>query len=317
MRSTQPRRIASLLASGTEILYALGLGERVVAVSHECDYPADARNKPRATFTRVSVTAPSRVIDEQVRATLSGGGALYEVDVALLERLKPQLIVTQAQCDVCAVRYDDVVNAVDNSAILRGARVVALNPARLEDVFRDILRVAEMAEVFDRAKDYVTGLRMRVEAIRAQASKIWPSARPRVLCLEWVDPPMAAANWTPELIEIAGGRHELTKTGIHSTYTDWQQIINYQPEAIFIAPCGFDLPRALQEVDLLRKRPGWADLPAVRQGRVFACDGSAYFNRSGPRLIDTLEIIAHLLHPDLFESPACCPAPDDVWRRVN
>jgi iron complex transport system substrate-binding protein len=310
------RRIVSLLASGTEILYALGLGDRVVAVSHECDYPEEARQKPRATFTRVAVAASSKTIDEQVRQSIADGAPLYEVDFDLLERLRPDLIVTQAQCDVCAVRYDDVLAAVEQSPLLTGARIVALNPRRLEDIFHDILRVADMAGEMERGKRCVTDLRVRLQAVRQRASRIAESERPRVVCLEWTDPLMVAANWTPEMIQAAGGRHELAQAGVHSTNTPWQTIVDYQPEVIVVAPCGFDLPRSCQEAGQLRQLPGWSDLPAVRAGRVFACDGNAYFNRSGPRLVDTVEILAHLIHPRQFAAPACCPAPETVWRRV-
>lgn len=313
----QPKRIASLLASGTEILYALGLGDRVVAVSHECDYPEDARQKPRVTFTRVAIGASSKEIDEQVRSTLTSGSPLYEVDYGVLEKLRPDLIVTQAQCDVCAVRYDDVVDAVENSAVLNRSRIVDLNPNRLEDVFRDILRVADMAEVLDRAKAYVTNLRTRVEAVRHRTSRLPASAQPRVVCLEWCNPLMVAANWTPELVKIAGGQHELTTTGVHSTYTAWEKVLEYQPQVIIVAPCGFDLSRALVDLELLKQLPSWAKTPAAQTRRVFACDGNAYFNRSGPRLVDSLEILAHLIQPGLFGPPACCPEPYEVWQQVD
>lgn len=313
----QPKRIASLLASGTEILYALGLGDRIVAVSHECDWPGEVADKPRVTFTRVSHATASRVIDEQVRGMLAGGASLYAVDMEQLETLRPDLIVTQAQCDVCAVRYDDVVEAVERSKRLHGTRVVALNPTRLEEVFRDMLLVGDAAAVFDQAKLAVTGLRARVERIRHTASKIAHSARPRVVCVEWVDPLMVAANWTPELVELTGGRHELTKTGMHSQYTRWDDVLAYQPEVIVVAPCGFDLARSQRELPLLADRPGWNALPAVRDGRVYVCDGNAYFNRSGPRLVDTLELLAHLIHPTRFAEPEWSRQREPVWRKVS
>lgn len=307
-----PKRIASLLASGTEILYALGLGERVVAVSHECDFPEEVRAKPRATYTRVRPEAASREIDEQVRGMISGGQALYEIDVPLLEQLKPELIVTQAQCDVCAVRYEDVVDAVERSAALSKTHVVALNPMRLEDVFRDILHVGEMANAFERAKSYVTALRARVEVVRQRVSGIPLSQRPRTICVEWSDPVMVAANWTPELVQIAGGDNGLTKAGMHSSYSNWDEIARYRPEVIVVAPCGFDLLRSEAEMQTLAALPGWNDLPAVRNERVFVCDGNAYFNRSGPRLIETLELLAYFLQPGKFSPPQLGP---NVWRQ--
>jgi iron complex transport system substrate-binding protein len=242
---------------------------------------------------------------------IAGGSPLYEVDVPLLEKLKPELIVTQAQCDVCAVRYADVVDAVERSPVLAKSHVVALNPTRLEEVFRDILHVGEMAHAFEQARAYVTALRVRVEAIRHRVNSIPLSARPRVICLEWTDPPMVAANWTPELVQIAGGKYELAQTGVHSAYADWNEVLLYAPEVIVVAPCGFDLRRSEQEIGVLARLPRWESVPAVRTGRVYLCDGNAYFNRSGPRLLDTLELLAHFIHPAKFAAPNLG---EGVWR---
>src|SRR5262245_10369291 len=208
-------RIASLLASGTEILYGLGLGERVVAVSHECDYPADACRKPRVTRTLVNAAADSRQIDDQVKAMSAGGAALYEIDVARLSAARPDLIVTQAQCDVCAVRYADVVCAVETRPELRGTRVVALNPQTYRDIFADVRRLGEAAGGADVAEDYVATLEARVAAVRGKTADLPAVRRPRVVGLEWLDPVMVAGNWTPEMIELAGGTSRLTEPGRH------------------------------------------------------------------------------------------------------
>ena len=297
-----PPRIASLLAAGTEILYGLGLSEQVVAVSHECDWPPDACDKPRVTFSAVAASASSKAIDDQVREILSTGQPLYGIDEEVLVALAPDLIVTQAQCDVCAVRYEDVLSLVESRLELRGARVVALNPQSLSDVFGDIQRIARAAGCAA-AESYVESLRQRVEGVRRRTCGLRLDQRPPVACVEWVEPMMLAGTWVPELIDIAGGTCELVKPGLHSPYVPWQEVVRFDPGIIVIAACGFDLARTVQEAETLRKLPGWTDLTAVRSGRVFAVDGNAYFNRNGPRLVDSLELLAHLAQPDLFEAP--------------
>ncbi len=299
-------RIASLLASGTEILYALGLGDRVVAVSHECDYPAEAARKPRVTRTLVDAAGTSRQIDEQVRGMSAGGAALYEIDAARLAALRPDLIVTQAQCDVCAVRYADVVCAVETMPELRSTQVVALNPQTYGDIFDDVLRVGQAAGCAAAAERFVATLKGRVEAVRDRANGVIGTdavRRPRVVGLEWLDPIMVAGNWMPEMIALAGGVCRLTEAGRHSPYVPWPTVVAEDPDVIVVMPCGFDLERTLDEAALLPRLPGWHDLAAVRAGRVYAVDGNAYFNRSGPRMVDSLEILAHLIHPKVFPPP--------------
>lgn len=294
------QRIASLLASGTEILYGLGLGERVVAVSHECDYPKQVKHKPRVTFTNIAVEAASRTIDEQVKNLTATGAPIYNIEVELLASLRPDLIVTQSQCDVCAVSYNDVLAAVQTHPTLRSTKIVTLNPTTLEAVFADILRVGEAAGCERRAREYLAGLRERVETIRTKTASLAAGDRPRVACIEWIDPVMIAANWMPELVEIAGGQNGLTRTGAKSAYSRWDDVVAYDPEVVVVMPCGFDLRRTVEEAKVLTSFPGWTNLAAVRKGRVFAMDGNAYFNRSGPRIVDSLEILAQLLHPQLF-----------------
>ncbi len=312
MNPPEPKRIASLLASGTEILYELGLGERVVAVSHECDFPEEVRNKPRVTSTKVLADATSRRIDEQVREMSEKGAALYEIDVRRLVELRPELIVTQSQCDVCAVRYEDVVRVVAEEEGLRGARIVSLNPMTFEGIFDDILRVGEAARCAERAGQVVASLRGRVETVRSKTGHLSAEARPRVLCIEWTDPVMVSGNWMPELIEMAGGRCDLVGPGEHSVFSDWDSIVAFAPEVIVVMPCGFDLERALGEMPVLAALPGWGALPAVRDGRVYAVDGNAYFNRSGPRMIESLEILAGMVHPELFAAVS-----PEVARRIT
>lgn len=290
-------RIASLLSSGTEMLFGLGLGPQVVAVSHECDFPAEVERLPRATRSRVDSSRPSGAIDEQVKALLAAGEPLYEVDRELLARLSPELIVTQAQCDVCAVRYQDVLDAVAAEPQLAGTRVVALNPMSIGDVLADIERLGEATGRREAAAEYVAALRGRLRAVEARVGEIPVELRPRVACIEWIEPLMLAGNWMPELIELAGGRSLLTEPGRHSPYVRWEDLRAAEPDAILVAPCGFDLARTRIEALALERLPGWHELSAVRSGCVHLLDGNAYFNRSGPRLVESVEMVAEILHP--------------------
>lgn len=294
-------RIASLLASATEILYGIGLGERVVAVSHECDFPAAVAGKPRVTVSFVDAAQSSKEIDDQVRAKMSRGEPLYDVDREKLRELAPDLIVTQAQCDVCAVRYDDVLELVRGEDGLRNTRVLALNPMSLDDIFADIQRVGEATGAIAAAQRYVDSLQQRVARVVETAAAA--DHKPRVACIEWVDPLMLAANWMPRLVELAGGENLLSAGDRHSTYNAWADVVRCDPEVVIVMPCGFDLDRALDEARVLAGWPGWQEMSAVKQQRVYAVDGNAYFNRSGPRIVDSLEILAALLHPDFFASP--------------
>lgn len=292
-----------MLASGTEIICDLGLKDRLVAISHECDFPADITDRPRVTFTRLDSHAASGQIDVQVRQLLAEGAPLYEIDVPRITALQPDLIVTQAQCDVCAVKYEDVLTMVRTEAALRETRVVSLNPLSLDDVFRDIERVGQAVDREARAREYVAELKGRIEAIRDKTAKLSSGERPRVACVEWIEPLMLAANWMPDLIDLAGGVQPFSISGRHSVYNEWQPVVEFDPEVIVVMPCGFDLARTVAEAQALTRVHGWSGMSAVRTDRVYAVDGNAYFNRSGPRLVDSLEILAHLLHPQIFSEP--------------
>ncbi len=296
-------RIASLLAGGTEIVCALGLGDNLVAISHECDFPPQALDKPRVTVAHLSTQMPSAAIDAEVKRRIRAGEPLYAVDVERLASLRPDIVITQSQCEVCAVSTRDVQSRIEDVEHLKHARVVSLNPSTLESVFGDIERIGEAAGCANRAHQYVASLRERVERVRARTAALSEAERPRVACIEWIDPLMLAGNWVPEMIAIAGGSSPLPPTGDHSTYSSWEELIAYDPQVILVAPCGFDLPRTLTESASLTERPGWAALSAVRNHRAFAADGNAYFNRSGPRLVDSLELLAWIAHPGLFEVP--------------
>lgn len=314
-------RIVSLLSSATEILFALGLGDEVVAISHECDYPAAAMKLPRATRSLVDSSQSSERIDQQVKALCQAGAALYEIDHELIRGLAPDLIVTQAQCDVCAVRYQDVIDFVTAEPTLRRTRVVALNPSSLQDILQDILRVGEAARALEAAQRYVCKLQMRVERVGKVAGTLpappcGDTLRPSVVCIEWIEPLMTAGNWTPELIELAGGRSLLAEAGRHSGCVAWDAVVDAAPEALLVAPCGFDLKRSLAEARRLWELPGFADLPAVRTSRSFVIDGNAYLNRSGPRIMDSLEILAHLIRPKLFAPLDGELAEGRAWARL-
>jgi iron complex transport system substrate-binding protein len=309
-------RIASLLSSATEMLYALGLGDAVVAVSHECDYPRDVAGRPRATFSRVDSSASSAAIDEQVKQLAALGEPLYDIDRALLRALRPDVIVTQAQCDVCAVRYQDVIDFVASEPLLAATRVVALNPTSLEDVLRDIERLGEAANVAAQSARVVSGSRQRIDAVERMTRQLGNADRPRVAIIEWIEPLMLAGNWTPQLVALAGGADSLTIAGRHSVYNSWLDVVAFDPEVLVVAPCGFDLPRTLIEARDISNWSGFADLSATRARRVWAVDGNAYFNRSGPRLVESLEILAHLFHPQRFGVPASLAGEALPWRRL-
>ena len=311
----EPRRIVSLLSSATEILYGLGLEDRVVAVSHECDYPPAVAHKPRVTKSHVLCGASSRAIDDQVRALAETHQPLYELDVARLESLRPELIITQSQCDVCAVRYDDVLAATRDSEGLRGVPVIALNPSSLGEVLDDVLRIGEATGALSAAQKFAGDLRRRIDRVRELNSKLTPQDRPRTCCIEWLDPPMLAGNWMPEMIAWAGGTTSVPEDGTHSGYCSWEAICDYRPQVVILMPCGFDLNRTLLEVESLREHPGWIALMRGRPRAIFAVDGNAYFNRSGPRLVDSLEILAHLLHPICFGPPSLVDS-HTAWRRL-
>jgi iron complex transport system substrate-binding protein len=307
-------RIASLLPGATEMVCALGLADALVGVSHECDWPPEVCGLPRVTCSRIRSASASGEIDCQVRTLLAAGDPLYEIDAARLAALRPELIVTQAQCDVCAVRYRDVLDLVACEPSLSGTRVVALNPQSLADVLADVERIAAAAGRPERGRSVAAELATRADAVRRRTASLAADRRPRVAIVEWIEPLMVAGNWLPELVELAGGRYNLVAAGRHSPYVDWTALRDYDPEVLLAAPCGFDLPRTLREAEALPRLDGWSRLAAVRNGRAFAVDGNAYFNRAGPRLCDTLELLAHLVQPQLFAAPLLPAAASTPFR---
>jgi len=292
--------VVSLLPSATEICYALGV--EPVGVSHECDYPPAARSQPSVNDVRIDPDADSESINEQVAAAADDGG-VYEIDAELLADLDPDYVLTQGICDVCAVDRVLVADVVDELGL--DAEVVTTDPHSLSDLYDDVHRIGGALGVDEEAADLVADLRSRVEAVRQRAATV--EDRPRVAVFDWMDPVMLAGHWMPEIVAAAGGRYELVESGERSTPWEFADIRQYDPEVAVAAPCGFDLDQTREHADELTDRPGWGDLTAVAAGRVYAIDGHHYVNRPGPRLVDTLEHLAGLLHPDIFETP-----PSDV-----
>jgi iron complex transport system substrate-binding protein len=294
-------RIVSLLPSATEIAFALGLGDQLVAVSHECDYPPAARERPAVTRSPIhGHDLSSAEIDRRTAAELRDGGTLYYLDNDLLRTLQPDLVLTQELCDVCAVAQPLVERAVRELG--SAPRVLSLEPNTLADVLGTIEIVGAATGRQAAGAELVASLRARIDQVRARAA-VAPS-RPRVFCMEWTDPLWVAGHWVPEMVSLAGGDDVLGQRGAPSVRIRWDAVLAAAPEVVVLMPCGYDLARTLRERPVVEALPGWASLPAVQAGRVYAVDGSSYFNRPGPRLIDGLELLAHLLHPDLVAAPA-------------
>jgi iron complex transport system substrate-binding protein len=290
-------RIVSLIASATEIVCALGFEDQLVGRSHECDYPPSVRRLPVCTAPKFDVHGSSADIDRRVKDVLQDATSVYRVDTELLRHLRPDVIVTQTQCAVCAVSEDDVEQALGDWLETR-PRVVSLNPNALADVWSDIARVAEALNVPQRGTRLIEELQARMEHMGRRAAAL-PS-RPSVACLEWLEPLMAAGNWMPELVEHAGGRNLFGDAGRHSPAMTWDALCTADPDIIIALPCGFDLPRTREEMQALADHRQWPELKAVRAGQVFVTDGNQYFNRPGPRLVESLEILAEIIHPDTF-----------------
>lgn len=298
-------RIVSLLPSATEIICALGIEDQLVGVTHECDYPASVLGLPKVTRTLIPANASSGEIDALVRDRLGAQSALYTLDMEALERLAPDLIVTQALCDVCAVSEEEVRNAA--CLLPSGPEVINLEPETLGDVLECIRDVGVATGNTRRSEAVIATLRARVDAVVSRSAAA--RTRPRVALLEWLDPPFSTGHWNPELIRLAGGEDGLGREGQKSVTLAWEQVIAWQPEVVLISCCGFTAERAMEEIGVLRDVAGWDELPAVRDGRVFVTDGASYFSRPGPRLVDSLELLAHLVHPELGSLPAWVQTP--------
>ena len=286
-------RIVSLVPSATETLFALGLGDEVIAVTHECDWPPDVLDRPKVTRDLIEPGLSAREIDAAVRERTDRGESIYELDADLLAELKPDLIVTQALCAVCAVSYDDVRAVAER--IPNRPRVISLDPNTIGEALGDVRTLAEATDRRDEGVALVHDASMRIDRVRLA---VRAARRPRVAALEWLDPPFVAGHWTPQLIDYAGGEDVLGLAGERSEVTSWELVAAAEPDVVVVMPCGYDAPRAREEAETDRDR-----LDSLGAGQVVAVEAAAYFSRPGPRLVDGLELLAWLLHPDRFPEP--------------
>ena len=291
-------RIVSLIASATEIVYALGFGEQVVGRSHECDFPPSVKDLPMCTSPKFSPDGTSYQIDERVKAILQEGVSVYRVDAEMLDQLNPSHIITQAQCEVCAVSLKDVQEAACQ-LIKSAPEIVSLEPNCLNDIWLDIAKVGCALKAESRAYELATSLKATMQSIHDRAKAL--GKRPTVACIEWIDPLMAAGNWMPELIDMAGGINLFGEDGKHSPWMSWADLKAKDPDVIIVSPCGFDLTRTLSEMHLIAAQDGYSNLKAVEKKQVFVVDGNQYFNRPGPRVVESLEITAEIIHPAEFQ----------------
>ena len=291
-------RIVSLIPGGTEILAALGLVDAIVGRSHECDYPPEILDRPICTEARLNSNDSSSQIHDEVSNLLQSALSIYQIKTDVLEKLQPTHILTQDQCDVCAVSLDDVEKAVA-TLIDSKPQIISLQPNLLQDIWADIERVGNTFGV-DSVK-VIENLEARVKICQHKIQGLSLNEQPTVACIEWTDPLMVAANWIPELVNLAGGHSLFCAKGQPSPILPWETLLTTDPDVIVFMPCGFDLNRTRQEANLLTQHSGWEKLHATEAGRVYITDGNSYFNRPGPRLVDSLEILAEILHPEIFQ----------------
>jgi iron complex transport system substrate-binding protein len=307
-------RIVSLLPSTTEIVCALGLEGALVGITHECDYPASVGHQPRLTSSRISQeTMSSAEIDHAVRSQLDGHGSIYDLDEKKLRELKPDLILTQELCDVCAVSYQTVERAA--RMFESETRVISLEPNTIADIFENIRTVGELTDRKSEADQLISELTARLDHIKEKTSSV--NRRPRTLMLEWLEPPFAPGHWVPEQVAAAGGDHAFGKAGEPSVTTTANEINAYAPEVIVLIPCGYYKEDILRQLPAARLPEGWNDLPAVKNNEVWATDATSYFSRPGPRVVDGVEILARILHPEIFGSPTNVQAVRVPTRLMN
>jgi iron complex transport system substrate-binding protein len=292
------KRIVSLLPGATEMVCALGASAQLVGRSHECDYPPEVWRLPVCTSARINSTLPGSEIERQTKSLVTAKEPLYRLDAVEIQRLKPDIIITQAQCEVCAVSLAEVEAMVARWPGNR-PQIVALSPMRLSDIWEDMRRVITALELGDPGREVLRSLKNRVVNIIEKTCI--QKHRPRVLCIEWIEPLMAAGNWVPELVELAGGTDVLGHAGKHSAWTDWNSIGKAEAEIVIVMPCGFDLKRTRDELNATADKPRWMQLKAVKNRRIYVTDGNSYFNRPGPRIVESLEILAEILWPGRFD----------------
>ncbi|MDP8951547.1 MAG: cobalamin-binding protein [Actinomycetota bacterium] len=298
-------RVVSLLPSATEMVHFVGAGGSLVGVTHECDYPEGVEGLPKLTSTSIDQHAmTSAEIDAAVGKRLTDSGSIYSLDAGLLEGLEPNLVLTQGLCDVCAVSSDIVSQAV--AGLPREPRILSLNPTTLSEVLQTTIEVGDAVGRGEEARERVADLRARLARVEEAVAGL---SRPRVGCIEWLDPPFSAGHWVPEMVRRAGGQGLFAEAGEPSARLSWEEVFEAAPEVVVLMPCGFDTTRALREAGILPGIPGWSGLPAVESGRVWAVDANSHFSRPAPRLVEGVEILARILHPEAFPG---APEPEEA-----
>lgn len=320
-RDNRAVRLVSLLASATEMIYELGCLDQLVGRSHECDYPPEVLSLPVVSKAQIDINASSAEIDAQIKEQVLARKAvqledpalkalsIYAIDVEQLQTLRPDVIFTQTQCEVCAVSERDVMQAIEQLIGLQ-PRLVSLAPYCLEDVWEDVLRVGRALERLEQAEILVDGYKKQLTYLKNVTSKL--GSRPRVTVLEWLDPLMASGNWTPELIEYAGGESVFGEIGLHSPWLSWEELQAEDPDVLVLSPCGYTIERTLQDVPLLQQQPAWQALKAVSNGRVYAIDGNSYLNRSGPRLVESAKLLGRVIWGEQLS----IEVDTNVWKHV-
>ena len=303
------QRVLSLLSSTTEIIYALGCGDRLVGRSHECDYPEEVSELPICTIPKFNVDGTSREVDDEVKSLVQSALSIYYINEKLLKELKPDIIFTQSQCEVCAVSVSDVENALKNITGL-SSRVISVEPNSVEDIVNDILTIAEILNVRKKGKELVESIKAKIDNTE---KIVYQKSSPSVAAIEWIDPLMAAGNWVPQLIKVAGGKNLFGEAGKHSPWMKYNDLVEQDPEIIIVMPCGYDIKKSLIEIKTLESKKGWGSLKAVRNRNVYITDGNQFFNRPGPRIIESLEILLEIIHSDFSESKHI----DSGWIKLN
>ncbi|HXM34905.1 MAG TPA: cobalamin-binding protein [Pyrinomonadaceae bacterium] len=303
-------RIVSFLPSATEMVCALGISDALVGITHECDYPAAVKGKPVVVRAVLPIEQMSQdEIDAAVAQRMREGLSLYQVDEELLRQLNPDLILTQDLCQVCAPSGNEVAQVLQ--LLPRKPRILWLTPRSLAEIFENLRELGQATDRLDAAEELITASRVRLDRLAALTRSVQP--RPRVFCMEWFEPVYASGHWMPEMIEIAGGVDALGRKGMDSVRIDWQEVAEWAPEVLILTPCGFNLDQTMERARHLTNYPGWSDLPAVRDGRVYAVDANSYFARPGPRVVEGTELLAHLIHPHL----TAWQGPTTAFRRLD
>ena len=303
------QRVLSLLSSTTETIYALGCGDRLVGRSHECDYPEEVSELPICTIPKFNVDGTSREVDDEVKSLVQSALSIYYINEKLLKELKPDIIFTQSQCEVCAVSVSDVENALKNITGL-SSRVISVEPNSVEDIFNDILTIAEILNVRKKGKELVESIKAKIDNTE---KIVYQKSSPSVAAIEWIDPLMAAGNWVPQLIKVAGGKNLFGEEGKHSPWMKYNDLLDQDPEIIIVMPCGYDINKSLIEIKILESKKDWGSLKAVSNRNVYITDGNQFFNRPGPRIIESLEILLEIIHPELSEPKHI----DSGWIKLN